>query len=178
MSIVKFTCETLSGALNNCKNGGEIRVGKDVKAKVVMDGYIGAGRVKNGDDFAPSAFGRLPLQAALVGEGDKSRLVLEVAGGLRGVLFANKNKEEAKDPDYTGNLEVGDEEFGLFGRKVKTENGTFISLSSTTASSKASRGNRHGGNGGKSSGQHADPSYGSSYSDDDIPFANTLRKTY
>ncbi len=135
MSIIKFSVTTLGGALNPVQSTAEISVGRNEKARVVMEGYIGAGRMKDSNgDYKPSAFGRLPCQAALVGDDDKRRLVIEIAGGLRGVLFKNAKKKAESDPDYNGKLEVGDEEYGLFGRKVKTDAGEFISLSSTEAS--------------------------------------------
>jgi hypothetical protein len=147
MSIIKFTCATVGGALNPVNGPIEkIRVGKNQEAEVILSGFIGAGRVKQGEDFVPSAYGRLPVKAALVGEGTKTRYFLEIAGGLRGVLFRNADKgNDERAPDYVGNIEVeGDMVYPLFGRKVKSENGEFVSLSSGEIEAKRSRGNGQG----------------------------------
>lgn len=139
MSIVKLSCATISGAINFVTDSNEeIRISKDNKAQVIAEGYIGAGRVEKtpgSGDYVASAFGRLPLKAAVAGaKGTPSfRLVLDVAGGLRGVLFVNDKKEKESDPDYTGRLEVDDLEYPLFGRKVGGQSGEFISLNSLEA---------------------------------------------
>lgn len=163
MSIIKFSVKTVSGALNPVNgDAGEIGVSKNEKAKVVMTGYVGAPRVQQADGtYKSSAFGRLPVQAAITGEGDKKRYVIEIAGGLRGVLFPAKNKKDEKSPDYTGNIDLGDgTEMALFGRKVSSESGNFISLSSGEAKAKEDH-----GNGGKTAASHE-----SFESDSDIPF--------
>jgi len=165
MAIVKILTAGLSGAMEAVKGtAGTMNVGKGVKETVVMTGYLGAPREKGSDgEYKASAFGRLPIQAALTGEGDKKRYVIDIAGGLRGVLFKKKNKKEDKDPDYTGSVDLGDgTELGLFGRTVKGENGTFISLS-TTSEPKA----RQNQNGGHSAPAPVD---NGGFEDDDIPF--------
>lgn len=144
MSIINFSVKSLGGALNKVNSSAQISVSRDQKANVVMEGYIGAGRIKNDDGkYVASGYGRLPVQAALTGEGDKQRLVLEIAGGLRGVLFKNTKKKDDNDPDYTGRLESDDFEYGLFGRKVNSEAGEFISLSSTDAKPREQRGTQN-----------------------------------
>ena len=175
MSIIAFTCATLGGALNPVKvagSAGEISVGRNQKAPVVMTGYIGAGRVKDADgEYKPSAFGRLSAKAALVGEGDKQRLAGEAEGGVRFVLFKNGKKKSENDPDYTGNLEVGDVVYPLFGRKIKTEAGSFIGLSSGEAEPRKERGKTD------SAPAHADSSYGTPDADD-VPFAPIARRSH
>lgn len=139
MSIIKFTVATVSGALNKAPaNSGEINVGKDKKATVALVGYIGAPREKQSDgSYKSTAYGRLSVKAAIAGDGEAKRYVLEIEGGLRGVLFPAKNKKDEKAPDYNGNIDLGDgTEMGLFGRKQHSENGDFISLSSTEAKAK------------------------------------------
>lgn len=175
MSIIAFTCATLGGALNPVKvagSAGEISVGRNQKSAVVMEGYIGAGRVKGADgEYKPSAFGRLSAKAALVGEGDKQRLVGEVEGGLRFVLFKNGKKKEGSDLDYTGNLEVGDVMYPLFGSKVKTDPGSFIRVWSGEAEPRKERGNTGG------TPAHGDSSYGTPDADD-VPFAPIARRSH
>lgn len=163
MSIISFTVATISGSLSKAeKAGDEIYVGKGKKAAVVLDGYIGAPRVK-GDDgvYKASAYGRLPVQAAITGEGDNQRYVLEIAGGLRGVLFKANEKKGDNSPDYTGNIDLDDDNvLPLFGRKISSENGDFISLSSAQAEP------RKNGNGGQQQ-SHSAPA---DAFDDSIPF--------
>jgi hypothetical protein len=161
MSIISFTVATISGSLSKAeKAGDEIYVGKGKKAAVVLDGYIGAPRVK-GDDgvYKATAYGRLPVQAAITGEGASQRYVLEIAGGLRGVLFKAEKKNE-NSPDYTGNIDLDDDNvLPLFGRKISSENGDFISLSSAQVEP------RKNGNGGQQHSQSAPADL-----DNDIPF--------
>lgn len=168
MSIIKFTVPTVGGAMNPVKgDAGEIRVGKDQKSKVSFEGYLGAPREK-GDDgkyHNSKTFGRLSLKAAIADAKDpkKQRYVLEIEGGLRGVLFPAKNKKDEKSPDYNGNIDLGDgTEMPLFGRKVHVESGDFISLSSGEAKAKETRGNA----------QHAAaaPADDDFAADSDIPF--------
>lgn len=135
MSLIQFAVKTVSGSMAKAKpTSDKIRVSKDQEVEVSMEGYIGGPRTK-GDDgkYRASVYGRLPLQAAVVESNGKKRYVLEIAGGLRGVLFPVK---ELKDggPDYSGNIDLGNGmEMPLFGRKVQTEQGGFISLSSGEA---------------------------------------------
>lgn len=137
MSIVQITAATLSGVLNHLDgdsihDGNTINAGKGEKVVVTMTGYVGAADVKEGKEYVPGPYGRLPIRAAWAGEGDKERIVLDLAGGLRGVLFENGKKDKDDDADYIGNVEDGDgKEFPLFGRKkTSSEYGDFISLSS------------------------------------------------
>lgn len=135
--IIKIIAAAIAGALFTEKEPSkEIFVGKGTKSKVVMTGYIGAADVKDTNDkYVPGAYGRLNVRAAKTGEGDKERLVLELDGGLRGVLF--KNKDESKNYQYAGNIDAGDgNEYVIFGRLVKGDQGTFISLSSGAAQAK------------------------------------------
>ncbi len=122
--FVTINTEKITGALFADKNGREITVARGVKAPVVMTGFIGANEVKGEDgEYRPTAFGRLPVEAAQ----HDGRLVLSVAGGLRGVLF-KADKEGAKY-DYSGNIEAGDgTRFPIFGSRKKGPNGTFVSL--------------------------------------------------
>jgi hypothetical protein len=174
MSLIAFTVATLSGALNKCSSNEEIYVAKGVKAKVIMDGYIAGPRVKNDDGtYSVSVFGRLPTRAALAGEGTKTpRLVIDIAGVARGVLFKHTKKDD-KDPDYTGNIEVGDQVYPLFGRKVKTEAGEFISLNTLPAETKGQSSN----SGSQTSAPAADASFGTAYGDD-IPFGPIALRSY
>lgn len=163
MSIIAFTTKTVAGSMSKVQTSAKIRVSKSEEAQVVLSGYIGAPRVKQGDgQYKASAYGRLPLQAALTGTGDKQRYVLEIAGGLRGVLFKAKQSGE-NSPDYMGNIDLGGGmEMALFGRKVSNDGGDFISLSSGEAKPAQPRGN----GGSQQSEQHAPD-----FSDDDgIPF--------
>jgi hypothetical protein len=140
MSIIKFTIPTLAGSLNTVKDSPEtIRVSKEGTAKVVMIGNLRAPRKEQEDgSFAYGPYGQLGIKAALTGTGDAQRLVLEIEGGIRGVLFKFKPKEGVernpeKDPDYTGRIEMGDgTEYPLFGRTITPENGQrFISLNTS-----------------------------------------------
>jgi hypothetical protein len=167
MSIISFTCKTLGGALNPVNGPVEkIRVSRDEEAEVILSGFIGAGRIKKGDDYVPEAFGRLTCKAALVGTGAKQRYYLDIAGGLRGVLFKNNEKgDNAKAPDYVGNVEVGDMVYPLYGRKIQGENGHFIGLSSGEIEPKRERNSGGGGTNGTNGTNDAPPPAG-----DDIPW--------
>ncbi len=159
MSIIAIKVAALAGSLFAAQDSTkEIYVGKDKKAKVVMTGYVGHADVKKDDKYVPGPYGRLRVLAAKAGEGAKERLVLELDGGLRGVLF--KNKVEGKNYDYIGNIDAGDgQEFVVFGRKVKTDTTSFISLSSAAAQAKKE----------SKSDDHSAPAAGGNM-DDDIPF--------
>lgn len=166
MSIIKFTVPTLGGVLSKATgDAGELNVGKGVKEKVVMTGYLGAAREKGEDGkFHDSkVFGRLSVRAAITGEGAGKRYVLSIDGGLRGVLFPTKDKKSDKSPDYTGNIDLEDGNIlPLFGRKKSSEAGDFISLETLPAEPKKDNGK---GKGGKA----AAPA--PSFEDDgDIPF--------
>ena len=162
MSIITFTTNTISGALNKANSTDEISIGRGNKAKVIMTGYIGAPREKDENgEYRSTAFGRLPVQAAIAGEGDKQRYVLDIAGGLRGVLFRNPKSGE-NSPDYVGNIELSNaEEMTLYGRKVSTQNGDFISLSSSEAKPKPN---------GNSNGSQSAPASDDGFNSSDIPF--------
>jgi hypothetical protein len=136
MSIIQLVAPALAGALFNDKaptegkKPREIFVGKGEKANVVMSGYVGAADVKDGDDWVAGDYGRLNVRVAHAGDGDKTRLVLELDGGLRGVLF--RNTEDGKNYDYVGNIDAGNgNEYVLFGRDVDGAQGPFIGLSSS-----------------------------------------------
>ncbi|HEX7324500.1 MAG TPA: hypothetical protein VF292_03985 [Rhodanobacteraceae bacterium] len=143
MSIIKsLSVETVSGALKPVKGStDEISIGKGQKAKVVMQGYIG-GPQEKGDDgkYRSTVYGRLPVSAAVAGTNGNQRYVLDIAGGLHGVLFKAKEKKNDKSPDYAGNIDFGDQIMPLFGRKVTTQNGSFISLSSMKLEAKKDSG--------------------------------------
>lgn len=50
----------------------------------------------------------------------------------RGVLFKNNRKKSAKDPDYTGKLNAGGQEFFVSGWKEMTKNGdTYLYIAVT-----------------------------------------------
>lgn len=157
MSIIQFTVKTLGGALNPSTGPvEEIRVSRDETAKVVMTGFIGAGREKNAEGkYESTGFGRLPVKAAIVGEGGKQRYYLDIAGGLRGVLFKNNKKNGDNDPDYTGNIEVGEQVYPLFGRKIDSDNGSFVSLNSGEAEAKGARGGRSNSSSSQDDGQYS-----------------------
>lgn len=160
--LIQINTAQVKGAIFNSKSDREISVAKNEKAKVVMTGFIGAGEIKEGNDYKPTAFGRLPVEAALAGKGESQRLVLQVAGGLRGVLF---KAADGKEFDYNGNLEDGNgNEYPLFGRKVKGEQGVFISLSSMDKK----KADQRGGN----SQSKPQSGYGGGLDDmsDDVPF--------
>jgi hypothetical protein len=141
MSIIQITAPALAGALFNDKAPAEgkkprqIFVGKAERADVFMSGYVGAADVQEGDEWVSGDYGRLNVRVANAGEGDKARLVLELDGGLRGVLF--RNTEEGKNYDYIGNIDAGNgKEYVLFGRDVQGEHGAFIGLSSSALKTK------------------------------------------
>jgi hypothetical protein len=163
MSIITFTTKTVSGAMSKTQSQAKIRVSRTEESDVVMEGYIGGPRVK-GDDgkYRASEYGRLPFQAAIAGTGPAQRYVLEIAGGLRGVLFPTTNKTGDNSPDYSGNIDLGnDTELPLFGRKVNSDNGSFISLSSGEAQPIKPKNGKH------SEPDQQAPSFDG---DDDIPF--------
>lgn len=163
MSLINFAVKTVSGSMSKVKASSDtIRVSKTEEAPVVMEGYIGGPRTKGEDGkYRASVYGRLPLQAAVVESKGKNRYVLEIAGGLRGVLFPVKEQKEG-GPDYSGNIDLGNgKEMPLFGRKVQTEQGAFISLSSGEA--------RDAENKNGDSSAPANQGHGFD-SDDDIPF--------
>lgn len=165
MNLITINTKAISGALFNDKPADRnLFVGKGEKSPVIMTGYVGANEVEGEDgEYTATAYGRLQLEAALAGTGDKQRLVLSIAGGaLRGVLF--KAKEGAKF-DYQGNIEAGDGlEYPVFGRKVKGERGTFISLSSMDKEKREERDN------GKGSHSNASAKPDAGMPDDDVPF--------
>lgn len=142
-NLITITTPQIAGALFNAQNSErELFVARDTKAKVVMTGYLGAGEVKEGEKYVPTAYGRLPVEAAKAGEGDKARLVLSIAGGaLRGVLFKAK-KADAKY-EYQGNVEDGTgKEYPIFGRLMKSSAGeAFINISSMDKTEPTARGN-------------------------------------
>jgi hypothetical protein len=164
MNFITINTNTISGALFNEKTGREIAVAKGEKSPVIMTGYIGAGETK-GDDgkYAPTAFGRLPMEAAK----HQDRLVLSISGGLRGVLF--KAKEGAKY-DYSGVVEDGQHEYPIFGRKVSGERGTFISLSSMERRKREATGESTGEATGGKPAQASKPANDFSDMDEDLPF--------
>ena len=111
-------------------------------------------------------WGRLGVRAAATKTGDKQYYVLDIEGGLRGVLFPTAKKGE-NSPDYAGNIDLDNGmQLPLFARRMQGRNGSFISISSGTAERKESSGNN------ASSGQptRAQPPQDTGFEDDDIPF--------
>ena len=156
MNFITINTEKIGGALFAEKTGKEISVAKGQKAPVIMTGYIGANEEKDGDGYKPTAFGRLQVEAAK----HEDRLVLAISGGLRGVLF--KEEKNADKYQYSGVVEDGDTEYPVFGRQVKGERGTFISLSSAEKRAKKDKGTK------TASKQAPTPSH--DFEDDDVPF--------
>lgn len=165
--INRLSVETVSGALNPV-NGSteEVFVGKGQKAKVVMQGYIG-GPQEKGDDgkYHSTVYGRLPVKAGVAGTNGNQRYVLDIAGGLRGVLFKAKEKKNDKSPDYAGNIDFGDQIMPLFGRKITTQTGSFISLSSMKLEAKKDSGHSAGQPAAAAPAQAPEDDFG-----DDVPF--------
>lgn len=155
--------------------GGKDQDGKPVKAKVLMTGAITSVEKPNADGkYVAERYGRLPVEAAAAGEGEKKRLVLQIAGGLRAVLFATTDadkaefrkrvgKDDAEAPDYNGSIELGDgTEAYLDGYRRKSADGkSFISLRSGKVK-EAKNGN------GNSAATHSAPPPATA--DDDLPF--------
>lgn len=173
MSIIKFAVKTVSGSLESVQSSEEISVGKDAKAKVVLAGYIGGPREKGEDGkYHSTVYGRLPVKGAIAGTGDNQRYVLDIAGGLRGVLFKAREKKTDKSPDYTGNIELDRETvMPLFGRIVKTQDGEFISLSSMEAEPKKQSGSQQSQQApAQRQAPRQAPQPAPDFEDDDIPF--------
>jgi len=123
MPIVAIIPGGLSGVMVALRDQGKMHVGSKLKAPVTMVGYLGQMGAKGS-----SGQGRLSLRAGLVCRGSKSRYVVEVDGGLRGVLF------EAHDgrADFTGNLDAGDgSEYGFYARRQRSANGDTLLLTTT-----------------------------------------------
>ena len=156
--LITINTDKISGALFTEKTGKQVPVAKGVKADVIMTGYIGANEVKNDDgEYRATAFGRLPVEAAI----HDDRMILSIAGGLRGVLF--KATKDGVEYDYSGNIEAGDgNEYPIFGRKVKGRQGTFISISSLEKQPRKERDNK--------AGKPAAPAPTQEDFSDDIPF--------
>ncbi len=173
-SLIKLN-GSVQGAIFPEASEREIFVAKNVKAKVIMTGALKSVDKKNDDGkYVAERFGRLPIEVAMTGDGDKKRLVLQIAGGLRGVLFATTDadkaefrkrigKDDAEAPDYNGSIELGDgTEAYLDGYRRKSDDGkSFISLrSGKVKEAKSGTGN------GNSTAAHSAPPVG----DDDLPF--------
>lgn len=159
MSFISINSKQVSGALFPEKSDRELYVAKGQKSPVIMTGYLASGQVKGEDgEYHYTEYGRLPIEAAKASE---DRLVLSVAGGaLRGVLFKSK---EGQKFDYSGNIEAGDGmKYAIFGRKVKGERGTFISISSADKEPMEDS--------GKKSSKSKEPDNHPVIEDDDVPF--------
>jgi hypothetical protein len=137
------------------------------KIKVTLRGTLIAADVKKGEEYAPAAFGLLPVYAGKAkSKKGEDYLVGVVGGGLS--FFLMKTKKADSDVLYTGTLEKGDgQEYPIFARERKGKTGNFLSINAGEARAKEDARNRaaSGSEKGKVPAGAA-----ASFEDDDIPF--------